>query len=107
MAAIFQNGRPEYILFNISATPSLRIAILVYKNSYLGASIPTEVIANTYLPEIGSHLPKWRLKYNVFNISASSSLRIVILVSKHIYLGPMIPIKLIANTYLREIGSHF
>src|SRR5688572_6440815 len=71
MAAIFQNGRPEYILFNISASPLHRIVILVSKHTYLGARIPTELIANTYLPEIGSHFPKWRLKYNFVNISAS------------------------------------
>ena len=99
MAAIFQNGRPEYILFNISTSRSLRIVILVSKHTYLGARIPTELIANTYLHEIGSHFPKWRLKYNFFNISASSSLRIVILVSKHTYLGVRIPIEVIANTY--------
>ena len=41
------------------------------------------------------------------NISASSSLRIVILVSKRTYLEAGITMELIANTYLQEIGSHF
>ena len=42
-----------------------------------------------------SHLPN-------INISASSSLRMVILMSEHKYLGAAIPnIELIANTYLQ------
>ena len=107
MAAIFQNGRPKLRFSNISASSSLRIVILVSKHTYLGARIPIELIANTYLHEIGSHFPKWPTKSRFFNISASSSLGIVILVSKHTYLGARIPIELFANTYLYEIGSHF
>jgi hypothetical protein len=59
MAAILQNGRPKYILFNISASSSLRIVILVSKHTYLGARIPIKPLANTYLEEIGGHFPKW------------------------------------------------
>src|SRR5688572_7464813 len=48
-----------------------------------------------------------RTKYNFVNISTSGTLRIVILVCKRTYLRAIIPIKLIANTYLHECGSHF
>ena len=62
MAAIFQNGRPKVRFSNISASSSLRIVILVSKHTYLGARIPIESIANTYLHDIGSHFPKWPTK---------------------------------------------
>src|SRR5688572_4640544 len=107
MAAIFQNGRPKLRFSNISASSSLRIVILVSKHTYLGERIPIKQIANTYLHEFGSHFPKWPTKRDFFNISTSSSLRIVILVSKHTYLGARILIEPIANTYLHEIGGHF
>src|SRR5678816_4397010 len=48
-----------------------------------------------------------RPKSRFFNISAPSSLRIVILVSKHAYIRARIPIELITNTYLHEFVSHF
>ena len=39
----------------------------------------------------------------IVNISASSSLGIEILVSKHTYLVARIPIELIADTYLQDL----
>ena len=73
------------------------------KHTYLGARIPIELIANTYLYEIGSHFPKWPTKVDFFNISASSSLGIVILVSKHTFLGARIPMK----TNYKHINTRF
>ena len=98
---------------HFSITPacsSLRIVILVSKHTYLGARIPVELNANNYLREIGSHFPKWPTKRHFSITPASSSLRIVILMSKHTYLGARIPIELNANIYLYEIcsqGRHF
>ena len=47
----------------------LRIAILVSKDGYLLARIPKELIANTYLHEIGNDFPKWPTTMKLLSIS--------------------------------------
>jgi hypothetical protein len=91
---------------NISAYSSLRIMILVSKHTYLWTRIPIKLVPYTY-SHSGSHFPKWPTeKQFSSNISAYSSLRIMMLVSKHTYLGTSIPIKVVPYTYLHS-DSHF
>src|SRR5678815_1357153 len=76
-------------IFNISASSQLRIVILVSKHTHLGAMIllGSSQISSGLIGRPFSKMTDEKLRF--FNISASSSVRIVILVSKHTHLGAM------------------
>ena len=85
MAAIFQNGRPKVRFSNISASSSLRIVILVSKHTYLGARIPVEPIANTYLMILVSKLSYLGARIQMVLIASISAIQYAFIVLINVY----------------------
>src|SRR2546425_1172167 len=99
----------KYRLFTISAYISLRITISVSTYTFSETRIPLKLISNDFQPQLVSvaaiFFKMADPKYRIFSISASISLRVMILVSTYTFSETRIPLKLISNDFQPQLVS--
>src|SRR5437867_1544055 len=82
--------------------------IMVSTYIFSGTRIPLQVISNDFQPQlvtVAAIFSKWPTQNRFFNISASISLTVMILVSTYTFSETRIPLKLISNDFQPQLVS--